>query len=61
METHPDLFGGETPIVTPVYVGQYAKFKQWNCYRKGTREQNCSKCEYMFRNGYRKCRLMGCS
>ena len=60
---HPDLFGGETPIVTECR-SPYVSFKVRNHYRSATDKRNCGNCK----NGclmegntknYRKCKIQG--
>lgn len=62
---HPDLFGGETPVIKPTR-SPYQEFKRVNRYRKAEGDENCGNCGYSFQRGHgrkkwRKCRLMGCS
>lgn len=60
---HPDLFGGETPIIEN-HHGQYKKFRLVHRYRKATEKMNCSNCSHSFMSEgnskkYRKCDYMG--
>jgi len=61
---HPDLFGGETPILRHINLSPFQQFRIQNDYRKGDKSSNhCGTCRYYtireVANRYHKCRLMG--
>lgn len=62
----PDLFGGESVVISAVPHGIYARYKGKTAYRIGTRDRNCATCRYGFLverprsyRRYRKCAKMG--
>lgn len=61
----PDLFGGETLVVTAASSSPYMNFRLWNNYRKADDKLvSCRICHWSFRRDggsrrYSKCGLMG--
>jgi len=60
---HPDLFGGDTPIVPQRSGSEYLAFRRAYKYRQAEKPgPNCGNCAFGFMRGrYRKCEFQGTS
>ena len=64
--TQPDLFGGETRVVTGKKSYYQERRLKMNYRRATEKNKNCSTCNMSFmrfggRHYYRKCKIIGCS